>query len=88
MTTFAVVSVYDSVAETYGRPFCAANNPSAIRSFTAEVNNRESGMLYDRPGDFELVSLGTFNDQTGTFELASPTVIARGLEVKAAEPAV
>lgn len=81
MTTYAVVSVYDRVAETFGRPFCAQNKPSAIRSFTGEVNNPQSGILHERPGDFQLVYLGVFDDQRGAFTVEDAVTLASGDEV-------
>ena len=68
MTVFAVCSIFDRVAETYGRPMFMPNKGSAVRSIAAEVNNPQAGMLYDKPRDFVLIGLGWFDDQTGKFD--------------------
>lgn len=69
MAKFAVLSVRDIVADTYGRPFFAPNVPSGARSLRSEVNNPQAGMLHTNPADFQLFELGVFDDQTCQFEL-------------------
>lgn len=69
MTKFAVLSVRDVVADTFGRPFFAPNEASGVRSVRSEVNNPQSGTLHTNPDDFELYSLGSFDDQLCQFEL-------------------
>ncbi len=87
MTTFAIVSVRDTVAETYGRPFMASNIPSAIRSLSHEINSPDAGSLHSNPGDFELYSLGEFDDQTGLITVYEPRLVCKALDLINASPA-
>lgn len=69
MTKFAVLSVRDVVADSFGRPFFAPNEASGVRSVRSEVNNPQSGTLNTHPDDFELYALGDFDDQNCAFDL-------------------
>lgn len=87
MTVFAIVSVRDIVAETFGRPFMASNIPSAIRSLTHEINSPEAGTLHSNPGDFELYNLGEFDDESGAITVFdSPRFVCRGYDLVNAVP--
>lgn len=78
-----VMSVKDNAAQTFGRPFFMPSTGVALRSFTDEVNRAaEDNQLYKHPEDFDLYQLGTFDDETGVFDLlAFPKVFARAKEV-------
>nr|DAI03088.1 MAG TPA: DNA binding protein [Microviridae sp.] len=78
-----VMSVKDNAAQTFGRPFFMPSTGVALRSFTDEVNRAaEDNQLYKHPEDFDLYQLGTFDDETGVFELLTfPKVFARAKEV-------
>jgi len=85
MTIHAVVSVFDSAARTYGRPFVVASRAVGIRSFRDEVNRKhDENLMYQHPSDFELRSLGCFNDESGLFSRLEnePELLARGLDVR------
>lgn len=75
-----ICSVYDRVAETFGRPFYVTSTGSAIRSFTDEINsNSPENMLFKHPKDFELFCLGTFSDATAEFCLhEKPLLLTTG----------
>lgn len=79
MAILSVLSVRDVVADTYGRPFFTPNVPSGVRSLQKEVNTQSDGnMLADNPDDFELYNLGTYDDQTGAFDLLPrPELVVR-----------
>lgn len=80
---FSVLAVYDRVAETYGRPFFTTSVGVGLRSFTDEVNNSNpDNQLYKHPQDFELYHLGSFVDDSATFELNdTPQLVARALDL-------
>jgi len=83
MTVQTVVSVKDRAIDAYNRPFIVPTIGAAIRSFTDEVNRKESEM-FAHPEDFDLYDMGTFCDQTGTFlppEGGIPRVISRAQDV-------
>jgi len=87
MTIHIVVSVKDRAIDAYGRPFVVPTTGSAVRSFTDEVNRKESEM-YNHPEDYDLYELGTFCDQTGTFlstEGGVPRVLTRAQDVHTSE---
>ncbi len=69
---FNVYSVFDEAAGTFAPPFILQSDGLAVRTFSAEVNNPKSGVLYQSPGDFSLHRLGTFDDETGVFYGESP----------------
>jgi hypothetical protein len=64
MTVHIVVSVKDRAIDAYGRPFIVPSIGAAIRSFTDEVNRKESEM-HGHPEDYDLYQIGTYHDDTG-----------------------
>lgn len=86
MTIYVVCSVRDVVANTYGRPFFTSSKAVAHRSFADEINRPprpgEESLLQDHPADFELYTLGEYDDQTGhVSNLEPPELIVRGSSV-------
>ena len=62
--------VRDIKADLFGQPFFNASVGMAQRSFSDSVNRPdEKSLLFNHPEDFELYQLGSFDDQTGTFDL-------------------
>lgn len=61
---FKVFAIFDVKADLYNAPFTCAARGQAIRMFTDLVNDAKStpGM---HPGDFKLVLVGEFNDESG-----------------------
>lgn len=83
MTILTIVSVKDRAIDSYNRPFYVPTIGAAIRSFTDEVNRKDSEMQA-HPEDYDLYDMGTFCDQTGTFltpEGGVPRVIARAQDL-------
>lgn len=78
-----IVSILDTAAGAYGRPAYVASEGVAVRQFQDEVNRaHEDNQLYKHPDDFQLFYIGTFDDNTGGFDLlASPKMIARAKDV-------
>jgi hypothetical protein len=87
MTVHVVVSVKDRAIDAYGRPFVVPTTGAAVRSFTDEVNRKESEMN-GHPEDYDLYEMGTFCDQTGTFlppDGGVPRVLTRAQDVVISE---
>lgn len=80
MTVHIVVSVKDRAVDAYNRPFIVPTTGAAIRSFTDEVNRKESEM-YAHPEDYDLYEIGTFDDQTGNISTQQPRVLTRAQDV-------
>lgn len=83
MTILTIVSVKDRAVDAYNRPFYVPTIGAAIRSFTDEVNRKDSEMQA-HPEDYDLYDMGTFCDQTGTFLSAEggiPRVISRAQDL-------
>ena len=83
MTILTIVSVRDRAVDSYNRPFYVPTLGAAIRSFTDEVNRKESEMQA-HPEDYDLYEMGTFDDQTGTFlppDGGVPRVISRAQDL-------
>lgn len=87
MAIYSMCSVLDMVAHQYGRPFFTINEGSAIRGFSDEINNPES-VLFRHPTDYQLFSLGSFDDETAQVEQASsPKLLISGSQcVQSADP--
>jgi hypothetical protein len=77
-----VVCVKDRAAEVFNRPFFVPHRNVAVRDFTDEVN-RSAGdnQLNKHPDDFDLYLLGTYDDNTGSFDIDVPTVLVRAKDV-------
>lgn len=75
-----LVSVYDLATETYARPFVVAHPAQAVRSFGEEANNAESEIC-KHAKDYELWSLGQFDDQTGQI-VPSRERLVRAVDLK------
>jgi len=83
MTILTIVAVKDRAVNAYNRPFYVPTIGAAVRSFTDEVNRKESEMQA-HPEDYDLYDLGTFDDETGTFlspEGGIPRVISRAQDI-------
>ncbi|AXH77395.1 MAG: nonstructural protein [Microviridae sp.] len=78
-----VVSVRDSAADVYNRPFFVPHRNVAVRDFTDEVNREDpTNPLNKHPGDFDLYLLGEFDDNTGLIhQEPTPTGLVRGKDV-------
>lgn len=76
---YKIVAIRDRAADVFGQPIFVANHGTAIRSFGDEINNkREGNALALHPEDYDLYSLGEFDDAEGSFEATRPTQIAVG----------
>lgn len=60
-----VIVVFDNVANTYKDPFYPPTTGVALREFSDAVNDPKNGQLYNHPNDFDLMVIGTWDEQTG-----------------------
>lgn len=77
-----VYSIYDRKASYYGTPFYLPTDTHAIREFTRIVHDANSNPN-KFPEDYSIVSLGFFDDTTGTFTLNDePRLVVDGLTIR------
>lgn len=79
-----VISVFDTAAQVFARPFFVTATGQAIRDFTDEINREaQDNPLFRHPDDFILYQLGEFDDETGSIRSSEiPSVLVRGKDVK------
>lgn len=81
MAKHQMISVVDRAAGCFGTPFFVPAKGVGIRSFTDEVNRAdEKNQLHQHPDDFDLYTLGTFDDIEGSFE-SEVHMLVRGKDV-------
>lgn len=79
-------SIFDLKAQTFGFPFTAPTDGSAIRLFQNETNRADdTNLLYKHPADFILFKVGTFDIASGELTSFQPTPerLVNGTEVQA-----
>lgn len=62
-----VYSIRDAKGEVYNTPFFQKTHGEAERNFRELVKDEKS-MVAKYPEDFDLYHLGTYDDQSGTFQ--------------------
>jgi len=79
-----VCSIKDRAADAYGRPFYVPAVGVAIRSFQDEINRSAAdNQMNQHPDDFDLFEFGTFDDNSGLFDLHDvPKLLSLGKQVK------
>lgn len=79
---YKILSVRDRAIDCFGQPFFSSSVGGAIRSFSDEINrSAENNQLHKHPEDFDLYSLGEFDDATGEFETTRPQQVAVGKDL-------
>jgi hypothetical protein len=79
---YKILAIRDRALDAYGQPFFAPSHGAAIRSFSDEINRAsDQNQLFKHPEDFDLFSLGEFDDATGEFEATRPTQLAVGKDL-------
>lgn len=74
-----VVSVFDRAISTFGRPVFVPHTGAAMRSFMDEVSGAKDSELGKHPEDYDLMHLGSFDDQVGRFhQLEVPKLLVAG----------
>lgn len=78
-----IYAVYDSAAGCFNRPFFLPSNGVAVRSFTDEVNrDAPDNSLFHHASDFVLHCFGSFDDNSGVFEISPrPVIVVRAADV-------
>lgn len=81
---YCICAIFDSAVQSFGRPVFVPANGAATRSFYDEINHPDGKSdLAKHPDDFELYFMGTFDDQTATWKMNEPQLLARGKDVRA-----
>lgn len=76
---YKVVAIRDRAIATFSVPQFVTAVGAAVRSFGDEVRRGgDNNPLAAHPEDFDLFSLGEYDDQTGLFESEVPHQIAVG----------
>lgn len=63
-----IFSIYDSKAENFNLPVYLQSTGLAIRTFSDSVLDPKSPFA-KHPADYTLFELGTYDDQTSTFDI-------------------
>lgn len=78
---YAVCAVKDRAIDAFNRPIYVPTIGVAIRSFTDEVNRKDSE-LANHPEDYDLYELGSWDDQTAIYTPNEvPRVISRAQDI-------
>lgn len=77
MAILKVVAVRDRALDSFGQPVFVRALGQAIRSFSDEVNSKESAM-FAHPEDYDLYELAEFDEDRGEFNPMDPRMIAVG----------
>jgi hypothetical protein len=74
---YAMMSIYDTVAEVFNKPFASINNADAIRAFTQSLDDNPN------KNDYALYRIGEFDDNEGVFiPEKNPSKIYTGFDIK------
>lgn len=72
-----ICAVRDRAVDAFGQPFFCKHQNEAVRSFTDEVN-REGSVFYAHPDDYDLYSIGTYDDATAAVVSTGVGMLATG----------
>lgn len=76
---YKIVVVRDRAADVFGQPNFVASLGAAVRSFGDEVKRVDTNNPINKhPEDFDLYSLGEYDDSSGEFICDGPKQIAVG----------
>lgn len=74
-----ICSVRDITADTYAAPFTSINAGTALRDFGHACRDPES-QLAKSPAEFQLFTVGEFDDSTGTIVPHAPRLLANATQ--------
>lgn len=77
MAMIEVFCIFDNKAKAFAQPFFLPNQAVAIRAFR-EVANDPTSQICKAPSDFELFSVGQFDDELGKL-LPANQLVSLGL---------
>lgn len=81
--TKTIFAVLDAASGAFGNPWVVPHIGVALRAFTDEVNNPDTGDLFRHPQDFALYEIGSYDDISGTITaLPIPKLIAQAASLK------
>jgi len=75
-----IYAIRDRALDAYNRPFFLQADGAAIRAFQDEINNKESE-LSKHPDDYDLYTIGSFDDNKGVISAHEPLQIAIGKQL-------
>lgn len=67
------IAVFDKKTALFDNPFFVRHNGDAIRQWDI-VRKDETTKFGKNPEDFDLKQIGTYDDETGLFEILSPHI--------------
>lgn len=80
MSKLRVYAVYDSKVKAYMNPFFMRSDGEALRGWM-DVCNDKSTQFNKHPGDFSLMALGEYDEQSGKFSCeAAPRSLGLAVE--------
>jgi hypothetical protein len=78
-----IFAVRDRATVQFGNPMFLVSEGQCIRSFTDEVNRADKdNQLFNHADDFDLFRLGSFDTDSGMFDVGVPTQVVTGKSVK------
>ncbi len=80
-----MLTIRDSAAEVYARPFFARAPGEAIRSFSDLVNEQDHP-IGEHPDHYTLFQIGSFDEQTGSVEAHEPRSLGNGMDYVSVAP--
>ena len=72
-----VSSIYDNKAKFFSTPFFSKNDEVAVRDFVDVIEHSDNPMSKNRD-DYSLVSIGSFNADTGILVATEPKTLFSG----------
>lgn len=79
---YIIITVKDNAVEAFQPVSNVRAKGEAIRSFIDAINNPQNKQLHDHPEDFDLYTVGTYDDQTGNITPHTPERLMRGTDAK------
>lgn len=77
-----IFAIYDSATEAYMRPWYMQTEAAAMRTFTDICSDADHEMAKN-PHDYTLMTLGSWNDNDGSFSPEIPRKLLTALEAVA-----
>lgn len=82
---FQLLSVRDTVADTFKPPSTFVNEAVGIRAFT-DMMNEEDSIEHVHPEDYNLYKLAEFDDETGIiYPTTEPELLMLGINARTPE---
>lgn len=72
--------IHDLVAKTYSGISLETSEATAVRSFRAMINARDGAMQFNA-SDYDLISLGVYDTETGVISPEVQSKVVNGIDV-------